>query len=202
MSCEQATNYLLAGQLPNDARLEQHIRACLPCYRLATDLRNVPDLAASLKESLPDPGPYFWQQFPERVMAKIPLCATHESRFRWPRWLSIALPSGTLGAAAVAILFFGLSSPQKPRVSQTPPTPARVESRTALEVETAQPALRDMLDELDKVMLGRVAKVFDAEFSKTFPHDLSAVDPIEEIEALDEPALRAVAYSLGIKERI
>jgi hypothetical protein len=164
------------------------------------ELRAIPALTASEKKSMTDPGPEFWQQLPKRVMAQIPL--QHRAQFHWPHWLSIALPTGTLVAGAVAILLFGFYLPQNPSNLHTPPTTVRIELPMPLEVEMAPPTLGDLLDELDKVTLGRVANIFDAEFSKTFLNDLSAADPVEEIELLDEPGLREVARSLGLKENI
>lgn len=163
------------------------------------DLRTNPALSMTLEESIPDPGPEFWQQLPERIMAQIPL--TSRSRPRKPRWISIALPTTALGAVALAILFMGPIT-RKETSTHPPPATAQLVLPLPLETETSKPTLSELLDSLDKVTLHRVAGSFDAEFTKTFLDDWSTTDSVDEIESLDESGLRAVAHSMGLKENI
>ena len=51
MSCEQFESRLIAGDRPaDDAELGAHVGSCLRCFRTAADMREVPRLAALLRE--------------------------------------------------------------------------------------------------------------------------------------------------------
>jgi hypothetical protein len=76
--CQTVVERLIAcherGERPgDDAGLAEHLGSCLGCFRAAADLREVPRLAALLRDAedptkaLPDPGPGFWAGFPVQV---------------------------------------------------------------------------------------------------------------------------------------
>ena len=200
LTCAEVTHCLLAGAGSTEPRLARHLHSCLPCYRIAIDLRTNPALSTNLEELIPDPGPEFWQQLPERIMAQIPLGL--EPKQQKPRWVSIALPTITLGAVTLALLYMGPLMHKDTDTSAIPPVTTRLEIPLTLETEISTPSLGDLLDSLDKVTLHQVAGSFDAEYAKTFLGDWSTTDSVEEIESLDESGLRAVAHSMGFKENI
>jgi hypothetical protein len=87
LECEAAIQRLVAchesGERPgDDAQLAAHLGSCLGCFRAAADLKDVPRLAALLRETQPlhddqlpssgagDPGPAFWASLPAQLGAQ------------------------------------------------------------------------------------------------------------------------------------
>lgn len=103
--CDEVTQVLIEGVRPaDDAAFAAHVGTCLRCFRVASDLRELPHLESLLHEgvALDDPGERFWAAFPARVAA-----AAFPAPSRWRRlleWLRSPVPAALAGAAASALL--------------------------------------------------------------------------------------------------
>jgi hypothetical protein len=137
LDCQAAIERLVgcheSGARPgDDAVLAHHLGSCLGCFRAAADLRDVPRLAALLREptdgagaggpTAGDPGPAFWASLPgqlgadfERGRAPARAGATiaapdlqgRDVWQRFVRWIRLPVPAAMAGAAcatAVALL--------------------------------------------------------------------------------------------------
>jgi hypothetical protein len=201
----------------DDPEAAAHLRSCLRCFRAATELRQVPRLAALLREAefdaQPDPGELFWARFPRTVAdawehrqqaaapARVPA---------WRRvsgWLRMPIPAALSGAAvAAALVLVVVHHSPVPRAvvpaAVTPAPPAAVAEVGADEESPALLGEDDPLDSLELADTTLVAKVGGAEApSADEPSDLSP-SPAEELELLETEDLRAVAQALHGRSRI
>ena len=122
MNCEVFQARLISGERPNeDASLAAHVGSCLRCFRTAGDMREVPRLAALLRdgqvapgsqgsqgsqgpiegETAYDPGARFWETFPTQVAAAW-VSSRPARRARWwervSLWLRRPVPAALTGA--------------------------------------------------------------------------------------------------------
>jgi hypothetical protein len=127
MNCEVVQARLISGERPNeDAALAAHVGSCLRCFRTATDMREVPRLAALLREgpgqgsqglqglqglqrpqgsiqgeTAYDPGARFWETFPIQVAAAWVSSRPPGRAGWWERgslWLRRPVPAALTGA--------------------------------------------------------------------------------------------------------
>lgn len=97
----------MEGMLAPDR--QAHLTTCEPCERGLAELSSV--LAAAKQVSVPEPSPFFWSQFSERVRIALDDDAVAGSNWAsWLRW-PVLLP---LGAVAMMILALMFAAPKQP----------------------------------------------------------------------------------------
>lgn len=98
------------GMLARDR--QAHLATCDACHRGLAALASV--LSETKQVAMPEPSPFFWNHFSERVRVAIDADANAASR--WPEWLrwQVLAP---LGAAAVIIAGLLLALPKEDRSS-------------------------------------------------------------------------------------
>jgi hypothetical protein len=215
--CEQIALRLIGGERPSDdAALASHVGSCLRCFRVASEIREVPRIAALLRRDEPaeaDPGEAFWARFPGVVGAaferrggqEAPVAATPVVKgvSIWQRvvgWFRLPIPAAFGGAAVAAALALVLVS----RPPRTPPV-----GEPTVVVEPARPVAASdddgtstLLEDDDPWERLEVAdlkpmKGVDAELGKSGGEEGELVaSPTEELELLDTDDLRAVAQAL------
>jgi hypothetical protein len=129
MNCEVFQARLISGERPNeDAALSAHVGSCLRCFRTAADMRDVPRLAALLRDSRDprdsqnsldgettyDPGARFWETFPSQVSAAWVSSRPIRRAGWWERasiWLRRPVPAALTGAACAVGLAFLVMRP-------------------------------------------------------------------------------------------
>jgi anti-sigma-K factor RskA len=212
--CAEIELRLVEGRPAADApEVIAHLRSCLRCFRTATELRQVPQLAALLREgeeSQPDPGPLFWARFPGTVAdawERRQQTAAASAVPLWRRvggWFRLPFPAALAGAAAAAVLVLALVQ-RTPAPQATAPIPAHLPAAPAPEAITDEEGTasllgeEDPLDVLDLADARLVARMTDRESI-----DIPAMDegadlgpsPAEELELLEADDLRAVAQAL------
>jgi hypothetical protein len=192
----------------DDPEVAAHVRSCLRCFRAASELRDVPRLAALLREGSvddpPDPGELFWARFPrtvadawERRQRLVPARVPVWTRVRG--WIRLPIPAALSGAAVAAALVLVVVHRSPIPVVPPAPPPAASAPAPVAEVDEESPALlgeEDPLDSLELADTRLVAKVGGAEApSAEEPSELSP-SPAEELELLETEDLRAVAQAL------
>jgi hypothetical protein len=202
LECEAAIQRLVAchesGERPgDDARLAAHLGSCLGCFRAAADLRDVPRLAALLRETQPlpdaelpssgagDPGPAFWASLPARLgeqferrrttaaaapAAKAPP-ASDTPWQRFVRWIRMPVPAAMAGAACATAVALVMNRPPS---LQTIGLPVTVVAEDGAEAEGSLSLLGQ-----DDVAFAQSESVYDS------------------VEELDNGALARVRDSLG-----
>jgi hypothetical protein len=82
---------------------QAHLTTCEQCQRTLAELSSM--LAAAKLVSVPEPSPFFWQQFSERVRIAIDDEAVAGSN--WPSWLRwpVLLPLGAVALIILALMF-------------------------------------------------------------------------------------------------
>jgi hypothetical protein len=215
--CDEIALRLIGGErAADDAVLASHVGSCLRCFRVSTEIRDVPRIAALLREAdgePADPGEAFWARFPETLGTAFeqrqaaPIVRAVEQTSPWRRltgWFRLPVPAFVGGAAVAA----GLALVVVHR-----PPPSAVKSIALQAGEPAVVAQRQgqgdeeegaLLDEDDpwerlEVADGKaIAKVAPRAESKTASDDGTelAASPAEELEMLDADDLRAVAQAL------
>ena len=201
------------GRRPaDDPALAAHVRSCLRCFRAAGDLREVPHIAALLREiDQPDPGDLFWARFPKSVAdawEKKHAPAPHVSVWeRIARWFQLPLPAALTGAAVAAALVLVVTHrAQGPR-----PAPATLPAPTSARVATAETSLEDEAagflgddDPLEALELSGRKLVATADESAAPADEAAEGDSsaIEEVELLDGEDLSAAAQALRGRSRI
>jgi hypothetical protein len=173
MSCERFESRLITGEKPaDDPELGAHVGSCLRCFRTAADMREVPRLAALLRQvdaeaagelgggignSAPDPGARFWEKFPGQVgaawvSARAGKRPEELRRWAWvARWWRQPLPAALTGAACAVALAFLVMRPAAEGPAGRPPAGAFdlwVELGTAYSTEIVT-APDDTIAELD-----------------------------------------------------
>jgi hypothetical protein len=174
MTCERYESRLIAGEKPaDDPALAAHVGSCLRCFRTAADMREVPRLAALIREAESDgdvafdPGARFWDKFPGEVGAawtasRAPgahgWAAQPAAPFSWwarlSAWLRRPVPAALAGAAcAVGLAFIVMQPARGPEVGPGAGTGSlagvdlmRAEMATGYALE---PTLDDSMAELD-----------------------------------------------------
>jgi hypothetical protein len=203
--CADIELRLVDGQRPaDDPALASHVRSCLRCFRTATDLRQVPHIAALLRDlAQPDPGDLFWAKFPKTVAdAWEKRHAPGPSPWqRITRWFQLPIPAALAGAAVAAALVVLVThrSPTAPVAvrSTAAPLAAAPSAEPALEDETASLVGDDdpleLLDLSDPQLVARVEVESAAPADDGAETDSSTLD---EVEQLDGDELTAVAQAL------
>jgi hypothetical protein len=211
-SCAEISLRLIGGELPSgDPALQSHVGSCLRCFRTATEMREVPQLAAMLRDGdddrLADPGPAFWARFPATVSAAWEQreARRHPWRAHWRRlagWLRQPIAAGLAGAGVASLVLTLISRPVV--VHDRVVTPilddgdlAAVEAMTGGEVmgeltgEDETPW--DVLELTD--VKGAMAQV-DQDATAVAPDDGDLASPAEEVELLDGDELPVVAQAM------
>ena len=93
---------------------QAHLTTCEHCQGALADLSSV--LAEARQVSVPDPSPFFWQHFSERVRTAIDNDGLPGNN--WPAWMrwQVLLP---LGAVAMIILSLMIAVPKRDRTDAT-----------------------------------------------------------------------------------
>jgi len=209
------------GDVAGDPELGEHLGSCIACFRVMSELRDVPRLSAVLRAdppALPE-SERFWQDLAERTTAAAAAALADQTgpavvaRPARPaierRWFGRGAIAGLATAAAAAAVL--LLAPRRPE-----PLPARATSGGA-EIAPQAPALPDddpggTLDfgNLDRAALRRLADRLRARTSgnltafvggdSAYPAGFLADDEEgfdDELADLDVPALRRVESSLA-----
>jgi hypothetical protein len=209
-----------------DPALAAHLRTCLRCFRTASELREVPQLAALLRQGQerqeyqedgdqPDPGELFWARFPKTVADAWERRRQLPAPTRLPVWRRVGglfrspLPSALAGAAVAAVLVLALVRRENPRPAGPVAAPAAVATiaETAIEDEGPASLLGDD-DPLDALALAdpKVVARMTARGEAEVPGVDEGVDlgpsPAEELESLETDDLRAVAQALRGRSQI
>jgi hypothetical protein len=215
-SCDEIALRLIGGERPaDDAALASHVGSCLRCFRVASEIRDVPRIAALLREAdgedgQVDPGEAFWSQLPESLGAAFEqrhpdrfaaVIALPERSSAWRRvtdWFRLPIPAAFGGAAVAAALALVLVHKPQPVVA---PALQALEPAVAAQGEEEEGPLLDEDDpweRLEVADLKSVAKVARSDESKATSDDGTelAASPAEELEMLDADDLRAVAQAL------
>jgi len=200
----------------DDPEAAAHLRSCLRCFRAATELRQVPQLAALLREAehdaQPDPGELFWARFPRTVAdawerrQQVAAAARAPAWKRLTGWLRMPIPAALSGAAvAAALVLVVVHRSPVPHPVLPAATPAAAPAVADVSADEESPALLgedDPLDSLELADTRLVARVGGAEAPSTEePSELSP-SPAEELELLETEDLRAVAQALHGRSRI
>jgi len=201
-----------------DPVVAAHLRSCLRCFRTATELREVPQLAALLRQGQdveqPDPGELFWARFP-RTVADAWERRQQKAAPRVGVWRRVSglfqlpLPAALAGAAVAAVLVLALvRHPEAPRVSHLVTAPVAAPAPEVASDEEGTGSLLgddDPLDVLDladpKVVARMTARAEDDALGADEGSDL-APSPAEELESLETDDLRAVAQALRGRSQI
>jgi hypothetical protein len=200
----------------DDPEAAAHLRSCLRCFRAAAELRQVPQLAALLREAehdaQPDPGELFWARFPRTVAdawerrQQVAAAARAPAWKRLTGWLRMPIPAALSGAAvAAALVLVVVHRSPVPHPVLPAATPAAAPAVADVSADEESPALLgedDPLDSLELADTRLVARVGGAEAPSTEePSELSP-SPAEELELLETEDLRAVAQALHGRSRI
>jgi hypothetical protein len=208
--CADIELRLVDGRRPtDDPALAAHVRSCLRCFRTASDLREVPHIAALLRDvAEPDPGDLFWARFPttvadawekRQVPAKVSLWQ------RVGRWFQLPVPAaltGAMAAAALVLLVTHRAPPVAPRPAPSAPV-AAASSEPTLEDEAAGLVGDD--DPLEALELSGQKLVANSDGDNASQPDDSVEgdsSAVEDLEQLDGDELRAVAQALHGRSQI
>jgi hypothetical protein len=201
-----------------DPVVAAHLRSCLRCFRTASELREVPQLAALLRQGRedeqPDPGELFWARFPrtvadawerrqQKAAPQVGVWRRVGGLFRLP------LPAALAGAAVAAVLVLALvRRTDLPPVSHLVSVPAAAPAPEVAPDEEGTASLLgddDPLDVLDladpKVVARMTARAEDEAVGADEGSDLGP-SPAEELESLETDDLRAVAQALRGRSQI
>jgi hypothetical protein len=214
-SCDEIALRIIGGERPaDDAALASHVGSCLRCFRVASEIRDVPRIAALLRaedgDGQTDPGESFWARLPETLGAAFDqrhpersaiVVALPERSSAWRRvtaWFRLPIPAAFGGAAVAAALALVLVHQPPPVVA---PALQALEPTVAAQGEEEEGPLLDEDDpweRLEVADLKSVAKVARGTESKATSDDGTelAASPAEELEMLDADDLRAVAQAL------
>jgi hypothetical protein len=216
--CADIELRLVEGRpLSEDPALAGHVRSCLRCFRAASELRQVPQLAALLREAeldeQPDPGELFWAKFPRAVAdawelrQQPPIAVGRASAWsRLSGWFRLPIPAALSGAAVAAALVLAVvhRSPV-PRAALPLAAPAAPAAAAEVSADEESPALLgedDPLDSLDLADTKLVAEVAGAEAPPADDGSELSPSPAEELELLETEDLRAVEQALRGRSRI
>ena len=132
--CGEVELRLVDGRPGDDPEMAAHLRSCLRCFRAASELREVPRLAALLRDAQvdaqPDPGELFWARFPRTVAdawerRQQPAPARAPVWQRVSGWFRMPIPAALSGAAvAAAVMLAVVHRPAPDRVVPPAAAPA------------------------------------------------------------------------------
>src|SRR5262245_6184828 len=90
-----------------------HLAACASCRQQLADLRAAMAMAANVE--VPEPPPFFWNQFSARVREAV----AHEAAPRgdWRRWLSWPGVMAPVSAVAAAAIVFSVVTAPRPAMA-------------------------------------------------------------------------------------
>lgn len=208
LDCEAAIQRLVAchesGARPGDeAALAAHLGSCLGCFRAATDLKDVPRLAALLRAqahdrdltpTAGDPGPAFWAALPvqlgaefDRLRAVAPVAARPQaapapgtprpgaSDTAWQRFVRwIRMPVPAAMAGAACATAVALMMTRPPSLNTLGQLPVTTVGEDGVAAETATALLGQ-----DDVAFAQSSSVYDS------------------VQELDATALARVRDSFG-----
>jgi hypothetical protein len=220
-TCADIELRLVDGQRPgDDPALAMHLRSCLRCFRAASELREVPQIAAKLREDQaamePDPGDLFWAKFPHTVadVWERRQATAAPRRSPWKRvggWLRLPVPAALGGAALAAALMLIVHRPHPaPRTPATSAplavrtTPVTGEASSLFEDEPAAGLLgeEDPLEVLELADARVVAKLGGEPAAQGSEEGDLVPSAVEEVELLEADDLRAVEQALRGRTRI
>jgi hypothetical protein len=222
MNCDVFQARLISGERPGeDAALGAHVGSCLRCFRTAADMKDVPRLAALLREgpgegeAAYDPGARFWETFPVQVAAAWVSSRPRRRTGWWERvsvWLRRPVPAALTGAACAAGLALLLLRPDSggpapggvlggasaeglpAELGAAVGEPSGDETVVELDVAT----LTRLRDQLDRALsLGQSAAVPAEEGGAGFEPGGDPANVAEDLEMLDETGLLALREKLG-----
>jgi hypothetical protein len=129
--CARVFDRLVEGrEVSGDAALEQHLGSCMACFRVMSELRDAPRLAAALRQEGQDDAvaggrdERFWNAAAERTVDAViaalqPPAAQRPSAARPVRRVArVVAAAGLLAAAAMFVVFVGHRSPAPSGVAQ------------------------------------------------------------------------------------
>jgi hypothetical protein len=209
---------LIAGeQLADDAALASHVGSCLRCFRTASEMRDLPRIAALLRQAEPgesagggiDPGPAFWARFPGAVTAawvERRATAGHPVTAGWGRlvlWLRSPIGAALAGAAVTALVMLVVAGSHRPGPDGPGAASGPLADGTADE-EMVPAAVPDLIEDEDPWALLEMADLRSAMAQAAVPDDAGDGAPTaaEEVEQLDMDDLPVVAQALRGHSRI
>jgi hypothetical protein len=198
-TCEVFAGRLIEGAAPSsDPDLALHVGSCLPCFRLMTEMRDLPRLADVMHaESLPDPGVAFWAALPARIWTAAeeegrrprPAAAVPVGLFgRLQAWIRRPLPAAFAGAVcAAALVLLTVRRPAGPP-GLTPP------SGEGASIEVAPSDLAEMGPQDLAAVSRRMAEDGDeaSSFVTALADDSSTLTPMERLTDLTPDDLRVL----------
>jgi hypothetical protein len=221
-SCDEITLRLIEGvRAADDAEIGRHLGTCLRCFRVASDLRELPQLTAQLREahSFDDPGERFWASFPERVSVAYLPPAQPERSSLWTRLVALLrfpVPAALASAAASALLVLVVVHHRQPAAPAI--APARVAAAPLQLDEAAVDRIGDELafaalqgaDEADDEEAWNSLNLRDlqtvasrlSEPSRTTGSEDPDVNVYDDLEALGTEDLRVLSKALGGRKGI
>ncbi len=180
----------------NDADLVQHLRGCAACR---TELASVTRLLGELRALAPVAAALPTRDLADDVRLAVAADLAHRAqRTRRLRTLFFATPALAAAAALVLTLSDARPVPSRPDAPTViaPTDPSDPDPEFALAFELSGAATGD-LDALDGDELALLLAALDDDGDDAFDDDASAPSsPHDLLEALDEPALRALAAQL------
>ena len=221
MTCGEVVERLVAGADRGggvqDPAVAEHARSCMACFRVMTELRDVPRLSEALREGAPapDPGDRFWEALAERAADGVSVALANgtaarpasDRRRRLTGLRARIVSFGALAAAAAASWVMMARHPAPPMPTQTTAPvvagatkPVRLGADEAgngalAEVADLDPsALHRLLDRLGRHAPAALANAASDDGADVPSDDEPRVT--DEVAELDGDALRRVASSL------
>jgi hypothetical protein len=214
--CTETQLRLVDGERPgDDPTLAAHVRGCLRCFRTASELRQVPQIAELLRNlDQPDPGELFWASFPKTVAdawerQRQPAVTAGAGWWqRLGRWIQLPVPAALSGAAVAAALVLAVVHRAPVSVVSAPAPAAPV---AAVETGAAESPLEEEAiallgddDPLEALELADATVVTRLGLEPPTSDEGGELEPspAEELELLETDDLSAVAQALRGRSRI
>jgi hypothetical protein len=210
-SCAEISLRLIAGaHASDDPVLAGHVGSCLHCFRTAAEMRELPRLAALLREGderqRADPGEAFWAHFPATVNAAWQKRQARRNPLReqWlhlTAWLRQPFAAALAGAAVASLVLtlVGQPAPVGESNTRTPPLGDEDEDVTSAEMMATPEVMgeEDAPWEMLELTDGKAAVAqVDQDGNAAAPDDGELATPAEELELLDGDELPAVARAM------
>ena len=197
-----------------DPDVAAHVGSCMTCFRVLTELRDAPRLAAILRADppvLPAEGDRFWDDLAARTTDAVLAVGSGEqsspaltrSPVRWRRPGRIAAVASVVAMAAAVVLMVGRGPSQPVATSGSQPAAVTELARAVSEDEAADEAdavaeldgtaLRRLLERLQDGAPGELTALAGSEPEALFDEEIGLDD---EIVDLDGPALLRLERSL------
>jgi hypothetical protein len=172
-----------SGRSPiEDAEVAEHVGSCLACFRVVSELRDLPAVEAALRAEPAgeDPGEAFWRRFPgdvgaawDRARAPRPNRAASAVR-TLGAWLRRPLPAAFVGATATAAVALVVATrpAHRPEGGRSIPPSAAHVARSVLDDDLGDPELEEWhrglsaaetIEQLDDAELTKLAAAWGAE---------------------------------------